>query len=279
MSIRAFRVGDRTEVLRLHAKVKTLEQQMPLSYTPLNQQTVLVSGATRGVGQMLTSRLLASGARVVALYRATEVDPAELLPEGDTGAETRLELHKCDVTDSDQVAQLFERLGDRRVNSFVHAASPRAQDVSLEDLGWEVVQPYVETVVKGGLEIVRRCLPHFKETGTGRVVLIGSEAVHDPKPNWTHYITAKSALLGMARALAVELAPLGTTVNVVSPGALHTSDMFSSTAKTILANQTPLKRLVTEEEIAEVVAFLLEAGGSFITGSNIPMTGGRVFLS
>jgi 3-oxoacyl-[acyl-carrier protein] reductase len=137
----------------------------------------------------------------------------------------------------------------------------------------------METVVKGGLDLVRRCLPHFEETGTGRVVLIGSEAVHDPAPNWTHYVTAKSALLGMARSLAVELAPLGTTVNVVSPGAVHTSDLFASTAKTVIKNQTPLKRLVSEEEISEVVAFLLEAGGSFITGSNIPMTGGRVFLS
>jgi NAD(P)-dependent dehydrogenase (short-subunit alcohol dehydrogenase family) len=72
---------------------------------------------------------------------------------------------------------------------------------------------------------------------------------------------------------------LGATVNVVSPGAVHTSDLFPATVKAIVKNQTPLRRLVTEEEIAEVVEFLLGAGGSFITGSNIPMTGGRIFLS
>lgn len=278
LGIRVFRTADGTEVLRVHAKVKIVEQQMALSYTPIEEQTVLVSGATRGVGQSLTTRLLSAGARVVGLYRATAPDVEQLLPEGDDGARERLTLVQCDVADSAQVASLFDSLeGD--VNSFVHAASPRVEEVALAELEWDAVRPYIETVVKGGLEIVRHLLPHFASTGSGRVVLIGSEAVHDPTPNWTHYVTAKSALLGMARALAVDVAQHGATVNVVSPGAVHTSDMFASTQKTVITNQTPLKRLVTEEEIAEVVTFLLEAGGSFITGSNIPMTGGRIFLS
>lgn len=279
MSIRAFRAGDGTEVLRVHAKVKTVDQQMPLSYTPLEEQHVLVSGATRGVGRTLTSRLLAAGAHVVALYRSSEPDVEEMLPEGDAGARKRLLLRQCDISESAQVTALFESLADGPLHSLVHAASPRVEERALGELDWDAVRPYMDTVVKGGLELVRGCLSHFERTGTGRVVLIGSEAVHDPRPNWTHYITAKSALLGLARSLAVEMAPMGATVNVVSPGAVYTSDLFPSTAKTVIKNQTPLKRLVTEEEIAEVVGFLLEQGGSFITGSNIPMTGGRVFLS
>lgn len=279
LRIQAYRVKDRVEVLRVEAKVKTLDQQMAISYTPLAEQRVLITGASRGLGRMLTTRLLAAGARVVGVYRSSEPDVGELLPPDGKDARHRLELHKCDVSDSTQLEKLFATLTHDPLHSFVHAASPRVEEVPLERLEWDVVRPHLETAVKGGLEVVRRCLPHFEKTGTGRVILIGSEAVHDPRPNWVHYVTAKSALLGMARSLAVELAPLGATVNVVSPGAVFTSDMFPNTVKTVIRNQTPLKRLVTEEEVAEVVCFLLEAGGSFITGSNVPMTGGRVFLS
>jgi 3-oxoacyl-[acyl-carrier protein] reductase len=279
LSIRAFRAADRVEVLRVHAKVKTVDEQMPLSFTPIDQQRVLVSGASRGLGKTITTRLLAAGAKVIGLYRGTPPDLDEVVGDAGSGARDRLVVRKCDVSRSDDVAHLFEYLGDDPLHGFVHAASPRVEEVPIEKLEWESVQPYIETVVKGGFEIVRRSLPYFEKTGTGRVILIGSEAVHDPRPGWGHYVTAKSALLGMARSLAVELAPLGATVNVVSPGAVHTSDLFPATVKAIVKNQTPLRRLVTEEEIAEVVEFLLEAGGSFITGSNIPMTGGRIFLS
>lgn len=279
LEIRGFRATDRVEVLRVHAKVKTVDEQMPLSYTPLDEQRVLVSGASRGLGKTLTSRLLAAGAHVVALYRSTEPDMEDLSRGGGSGARERLVIRRCDITRSEDVAGLFHFLGDGPLHSFVHAASPRVEEVPIEHLEWEGVRPYLDTVVKGGFEIVRSSIPFFERTGTGRVVLIGSEAVHDPRPGWGHYVIAKSALLGMARSLAVELAPIGATVNVVSPGAVHTSDLFPATVKSIVKNQTPLKRLVTEEEVAEVVEFLLGTGGSFITGSNIPMTGGRIFLS
>jgi len=240
---------------------------------------VLVTGGTRGIGATISRALLASGAEVVALYRSSEPTLTDLLPEDDPTASDRLLVRQCDVADSDSVAALFESLADRPVHSVVHAASPQVRDIPLEELEWDEVSPFMDTLVKGGLEIVRRCIPGFRETGTGRVVFIGSEAVHDPKAQWIHYATAKSALLGLARSLAVELASYGATANVVSPGAVHTSDLFSASAKSIMKNATPLRRLVTEEEVAQVVLFLLEAGGSFVTGTNIPMTGGRVFLS
>lgn len=278
LRIEGRRAQDGAEVLRGLANIKTVDEQMALSFTPLDQQKVLVTGGTRGVGRLITSHLLARGARVVAVYRSSEPAIDDLLPAGDSTASDRLTIVKCDVSNSAEVETLFAGLGDEPIHSVVHAASPRVEDIPLEDLEWEAMSPFFETFIKGGLDLVRRSIPHFRETGTGRVVFIGSEAVHQPKAQWTHYVTAKSAFLGLARALAVELADMGATVNVVSPGAVHTSDLFPASAKTLIKNATPLKRLVSEEEIAEVVTFLLEAGGSFITGSNIPMTGGRIFL-
>jgi 3-oxoacyl-[acyl-carrier protein] reductase len=140
-----------------------------------------------------------------------------------------------------------------------------------------VLQGFLATYVKGGLELVQRLMPSFQESGAGRVVFIGSEAVQSPRKHWAHYVTAKSAYLGLMRALSVELAEFGATVNLVSPGLLHTSDVLPDNVKTLTRNATPLKRLASEEEVAEVVLFLLEKGGSFISGSDIPLSGARVF--
>ena len=280
LRLRAWRESDHTMVLEGSAKVQLLEETMPIVYKPLDKQRVVVSGGTRGLGRTITLALLEAGASVTALYRSDEAAAATLTESAGAGGD-RLATVQCDVTRSEDVAQAFEAIeaGMGGVDSFVHAASPRVEDIPLSTLDWSAFQPFLETYIKGSLEIIQRCMPHFEQEPGGRVVLIGSEAAQAPKRQWAHYVTAKSAYLGFVRALSVELADIGATANLVSPGAIHTSDVLSANVKAATKNATPLKRLVTEEEVTEVVLFLLEKGGSFISGSNIPLSGGRVFLA
>lgn len=280
LDLHASREIDGVTVLEGTATIKVLEESMPLTFIPLDRQHVLVSGGTRGLGRILTKTLLRGGATVTALYHSDEKSAGELAQEVSDGAE-RLMTVRCDVKRSSDVAELFQALEGKapEVGSFVHAASPPLAEQPLGQLEWSTFETFLETYIKGTVEIVQRMLPHFKSVGAGRVVLIGSEAVHAPRKNWTHYVTAKSAYIGLVRSLAVELADFGATVNLVTPGTIHTSDALPANVKAMTRNATPLKRLVSEEEIAEVVAFLLERGGSFMSGANIPLTGGRIFPS
>ena len=280
LSLRVTRESDATVVLEGTAKVQLLEEAMSLVFKPLDTQRVVVTGGTRGLGRAVTLALLEAGARVAALYRSDAGSAESLVRDAGEGAERLITL-QCDVTRTEEVASAFAAIesGLGGVDSFVHAATPRVNDVPLQSLDWSVFQSFLETYIKGALEIVQRCQPHFQAEAGGRVVLIGSEATQAPKREWAHYVTAKSANVGFVRALALELADVQATANLVSPGTLHTSDVLPGNVKAMTKNATPLKRLATEEEVSEVVLFLLERGGSFISGSNIPITGGRVFLA
>lgn len=275
----AKRESDGVNVLTGTAKVMILEERMPLSFRPLDEQRVIVSGGTRGLGRVISRVLLGEGATVLALFRA-DTAAAEAFAKEMEGGAGRLLILQCDVSNSESVGRLFDSIGDTLggVDSFVHAASPPLSDQSFDDLSWGTVRTHLETSVKGCLEVTQGCMPYFREAGLGRVVLIGSEAVQSPRRNWTHYVVAKSAYLGLVRAMALELSDLNATVNLVSPGVFHASDVLPTNVKAMTRNATPLKRLASEEEVGEVVAFLLGKGGSFMTGANIPLTGGRVFF-
>lgn len=278
LEVSAYRTGAAEPVLRASATVKILDDQRSMMVKKIEDQTVLVTGGTRGLGGAISALALERGAHVIACYRSDHATAEEFRAARGDVAE-RLSCVECDVSDPAAIEALFDSLDEGRpIDSVVHAASPPVADIELESLTWDDFEPFMRAYISGGIELVKQCLPSFRASETGRVVFVGSEAARQPRKNWLHYTAAKSALAGLARGLALELAEIGTTVNVVSPGTIHTSSQFAEGAKTLLRNTTPLKRLVTEEEVAEVVLFLLGAGGSFMTGTDIPLSGGRVFL-
>lgn len=278
LSVEARSLRDEKVVLTGTAKIKVLKDFAPMTQIPIEDQHILVSGGTRGLGATVARLLVGRGARVIALYRSDEASAQSLLADV---ADDRLTVHRCDLADPRAIQDLFATLSPTEdpIHGFVHAASPPLRDVPLAELDWADVARFIDTCVRGGFELARACLPHFEAAGYGRAVMIGTEATQAPRAGWTHYVTAKTALTGLVRALAVELPRVGATANVVSPGLLHTSDVLEGTAKSLVRNATPLKRLATEEEVAEVVAFLLGQGGSFINGATLPVTGGRVLFS
>lgn len=268
-----------TPVLKGSAKVKLLEGVMPLTYKPLVEQTVVVTGGTRGLGGATAAHLADRGAHVIALFRG-DIHRAKVFQDSlDAKVEGRVQTVQCDVRDSSNVADLFDSLQGQGLTptSIVHAASPILQDIALGELQWSDVHGFLETYVGGALNLIKHATPGFETAPGGRFVAIGSEAVTAPRKGWLHYVTAKSAFLGMVRGLAVELAPLGATANLVSPGLLNTSEALPESVKSATRRATPLGRLATDEEVAATIAFLLEAGGSFMSGADLPLFGGRVF--
>ena len=281
LRLRAWRESDHTVVLEGSAKVQLLEETMPIVYKPLDKQRVVVSGGTRGLGRTTTLALLEAGASVTALYRSNEAAAATLTESAGAGGD-RLATVQCDVTRSEDVAKAFEAIeaGMGGVDSFVHAASPRVEDIPLSTLDWSAFQPFLETYIKGSLEIIQRCMPHFEQE-PGRAC--GPHRVRGRSGPET---TMGPLRDGQERLPWLRPSPprLSWPTSGRPPTSCHpvpsTHRMsFRRNVKAATKNATPLKRLVTEEEVTEVVLFLLEKGGSFISGSNIPLSGGRVFLA
>ena len=120
----------------------------------------------------------------------------------------------------------------------------------------------------------------MEKNGYGKIINMTTQAVEKPNAQWLHYITAKSALQGLSKGLAVELAPKGIRVNLVSPGMTDTALIAGVPEKVRLLTeaQTPLGRIAQPEDIAGAVSFLASEKADFLTGETIRVNGGQVML-
>ncbi|MCA8962945.1 MAG: SDR family oxidoreductase, partial [Planctomycetes bacterium] len=137
----------------------------------------------------------------------------------------------------------------------------------------------------GGLyHATRAALPALKASGRERpgrpsIVAVSSSVTHEPPPpTWTAYTVAKSALIGLVRSLAVELGPHGIRVNAVSPSLVETTENRALPPRILddFRSRSPLGRLATPSDVAQGVAFLCSEQSSFLTGVDLPVTGGMV---
>lgn len=250
---------------------------------PLSEQTVLITGAGRGLGAAIARAFAREGAQVAINYRqsrdAAEALAAELGP--------RAAAFQADVTDADQVAQMMaaitERFGapDVLVHNALAAYSFNGDArTPLERLSWAEMTAQLETALGGAMNAVQALRPHFQTKGFGRVITIGTYVFQNPVVPYHDYTAAKGALLAYTRTAAKELGPLGVTVNMVSGGLLRTTDASAATPEAIfdiIASQTPLGRVTTPEEMADAVLFFASPWARAVTGQNLIVDGGLVF--
>lgn len=179
-----------------------------------NHRTALVTGATRGIGLALARRLAASGWSVVGIARHASDDfPGRLLC--------------CDLADPAQTAETLRGLlSESAVDALVNNAGI-ALPQSLENLDLAALQQVFDLNVRVAVQLAQACLPGLKRSPAGRIVNLCSRAIHGARER-TAYAAAKSALVGVTRTWALELAPLGITVNAVAPGPIET-ELFRQT--------------------------------------------------
>lgn len=233
-------------------------------------KTMLITGGARGIGAHMVRYFSEAGWRVAFCYRSS-AEKAEALQK-ETGA---LAI-QCDVRDEAQVKQFVETALKqfRHIDALVVNAGVAWAGLT-EEMSTQDFESVCDTNLRGAFLCVREALPHLRES-RGAITLISSMWGVVGASCETVYAATKAAVQSMARSLAKEVGPSGVRVNCVAPGAVDTDMMksYSEEDKRSLAEETPLGRIATCEDIAQAAEFLLSDKASFITGQTLVVDGG-----
>ncbi len=256
---------------------------MSLPARPLNDQVVLVSGASRGLGAAIARSFGAAGARVVVNYFQSKEAAHEVAESiGD-----RALPFQADVRDADAVQAMVEGAAEHFgspvttvvSNALIDFRFDPAAKPSADSISWADYQAQLEGSVQGALHLLQACLPSMRDDGFGRFIAIGSNLVQNPVVPYHDYTTGKAALLGFVRNMAAELGPDGITVNMVSGGLLDTTDASAATSDEvfdIIRNSTPLRTVIQPDEMADAALFFASPWARAVTGQNLIVDGGLV---
>lgn len=244
----------------------------------LRGKTALVTGASRGLGAAIATKLGACGARVAVNYFGSP-EKAERVVGQITRAGGTAKTFKADVRDETQVrdlaAQVEKAFGPTDI-LVINATGPQPF-MRIEDLTWRTCLDQLEFFVKSPLLLVQAVLGSMKARRSGRIINIGSEVFERGVAEFSNYVSAKGAQLGLTRSWAMELATWGITVNLVAPGWIPTERHAGDPqeAKDAYAAAVPMKHMGIPEDVAEAVAFLASDGARFITGQKLTVNGGN----
>jgi NAD(P)-dependent dehydrogenase (short-subunit alcohol dehydrogenase family) len=229
----------------------------------LTGKHAVVTGGNRGIGAAIVASLQAHGARVTVMHRAT-----------------------VDVADGDAVARAFAAMG--RVDILVNSAG-QAASASFGKTDHALWRQMLSVNLDGTYYCMQAVLPGMREAGWGRIVNIASTAGLVGYRYVAAYCAAKHAVVGLTRAVALEVATMGITVNAVCPGYTETDMAHDAIAKIAehtkrtrdearaeLEAHNPQHRLVRPEEVANAVVWLCLPGSEAMTGQTIAVAGGEV---
>ncbi|MFM7149353.1 MAG: 3-oxoacyl-[acyl-carrier-protein] reductase [Gemmataceae bacterium] len=242
----------------------------------LKDKIALVTGGSRGIGRGIALALAAEGAKVAVVYRGSQSAADELIKEiTEKGGTAR--AFQCDVADPSSaescVKKVEEELGPPDI--LVNNAGVIHDDlfVRLEPEHWNKV---ISTNLGGTFNFCKAVAYPMMRRRAGRIINISSVAAEHVNMGQTNYAASKGAINAFTRALAVELAGRGVTVNAVAPGFIETdmSAAVRNKAGDMIKKFIPMKRIGTPEDIARVVVFLASSESSYVTGQVITVDGG-----
>lgn len=242
------------------------------------EKIALVTGASRGIGRAIATELARRGWAVAIGYRVRR-DKAEELAQQLTEAGCRAMICQADVSRREEVEAMVRRVEENfgPVSLLVNNAGIAGQSL-FQELTEERWHEFFSVNVDGAFYASRAVLPHMLHEHTGCIVNISSIWGQRGASCEVAYSATKAALIGLTRSLAAELAPSYIRVNCVAPGVIRT-DMLDELPEELLpqlAEQTPLGRLGTPEDIAAAVAFLADPAAGFITGQVLTCDGGFI---
>jgi 3-oxoacyl-[acyl-carrier protein] reductase len=242
----------------------------------LKDQIALVTGGSRGIGRAIVKAFAAEGAKVAVVYRGSKEAADSLVQEvTQTGGVAR--ALQADVADPAAaqacVEQVEKELGS--VDILVNNAGVIQDDlfVRMEPEAWNKV---LQTNLGGTYNFCRAVAYSMMRRRSGRIINVSSVAAEHVNPGQTNYAASKGAINAFTRALAIELASRGVTVNAVAPGFIETdmSAAVRNKAGDLIKKFIPMRRIGAPEDVAKVAVFLASADSAYMTGQVLTVDGG-----
>jgi 3-oxoacyl-[acyl-carrier protein] reductase len=243
--------------------------------TSLKGKSVVVTGASKGIGKGIARVFAKNGAKVVVVARNAAQARKAAKELGESASAIAADVTKLE--DLEKMAKAAARKnGGIDVLCANAGIFPQAKIEEMSPEQWDEV---LGTNLKGTFLSIKACLPYLKKSGAGRIVITSS--ITGPItgfPGWTHYGASKSGQLGFLKTAAIELAKYGITVNAVMPGNIVTEGLEGLGAEYLktMAASIPLKRLGSVEDIGYAALFLASKEAAYITGQTIVVDGGQI---
>jgi 3-oxoacyl-[acyl-carrier protein] reductase len=241
----------------------------------LKDKVALVTGASQGIGRATSLALAEAGAKVAIAARNTEKLASLAAEIAATGGEAL--AVPMDVADPAQVKagfqQLFAKFGklDILVNNAAITRDTLALRMKLED--WDAV---LRTNLTGAHLCIQQALGAMLKQRAGRIINITSVVAETGNAGQANYVASKAGLIGLTRAIAVEVASRSITVNAIAPGFIATpmTDPLSQEIKDKMKSMIPLGRFGTDRDVAAAIVFLASDEAGYITGQVLDVNGG-----
>lgn len=241
----------------------------------LKDKVAVVTGASQGIGRETALALAEAGAKVAVAAR-NEEKLAALVNDITAGGGEAFAV-KMDVADLEQVKagfkQVVEKFGrlDILVNNAAVTRDGLAMRMKPED--WEAV---VRTNLTGAHFCIQQALPVMMKARAGRIINISSVVAQSGNAGQANYVAAKAGLIGLTKAIAIEIASRNVTVNAVAPGFIETpmTDVLPDKVKEELKTRIPLGRMGSPRDVAAAIVFLASDEAGYITGHVLNVNGG-----
>jgi 2-dehydro-3-deoxy-L-rhamnonate dehydrogenase (NAD+) len=244
-----------------------------MAFFDLSGQTAIVTGGAAGIGEAISRRLAAAGAKVVIADRDRTAAAATSVSIPDS---LSVEM---DVADAASVGRAVEHVlaNTGRIDILVNNAGIAGTAAPLVEQTEEEWNRVIAVNMTGVFLCTRAALIHMRERRYGRIVNIASIAGKEGNPNMVAYSSTKAAVIGFTKSVAKEVATENICINAVAPAVVHTKILDQLTPQQVqyMTDKIPMRRTGRPEEIAAVVHFLASADCSFVTGQCYDASGGR----
>lgn len=239
-------------------------------------QNIVITGGTRGIGAGIGKSFLSAGAHVIATYAGNDEKAQGFKGSlGELGE--RLTLRKFDVADKEAVTAFWEAIGNDfgQVHVLVNNAGIRRDNIlaSLDEESWDRV---MDTNLKGTYLMSQGAVLNMMKNRYGRIINMSSIGGVLGLPGQANYAASKAGQIAIAKTLSKEVGKRGITVNCVLPGFIETELIADLPAEQVkeYKKDVPLKRFGTTDEVAHAVMFLASKEAAYMTGSTLEITGG-----
>ncbi len=247
----------------------------------LKDKVAIVTGSSRGIGAATAKLLAENGARVVVNYFENKDRGEQVLKKIQSNGGKAILVH-ADVRNKEQVEAMVREAEEKfgPVDILVNNANMKFSVEPFERHKWEDFENKVINEMKASFFSCQAVVPSMIKRGGGCIVNVSSGLSRNPGVGFVAHTSAKSALDGFSKALALELGPHGIRVNVVAPGLTLTDaiEHRSEEMKAAVAGRTPLRRVGKPEDVAGAVLFYCTDWARFVTGTYLPASGGIMMI-